>query len=77
MFWYILLASVVSSFVGSAITIWWCYRKTAYGTLKIDNTNPREPIYRFQINEETTDIIKKKQVILKVDSTYIYDDAQE
>ena len=77
MFWYILLASVVSSFVGSAITIWWCYRKTAYGTLKIDNTNSLEPIYRFQINEETTALIKKKQVILKIDSTYIYDDAQE
>lgn len=73
--WYILVA-IVSIIVGFTVSILWCYRKTTYGVLEVDGSNPNKPIFRFYIGD-TTDITQKKQVILKVKPTTIDTNTQE
>ena len=42
--------------------------KTAYGTLRIDHTDPEKDLYRIDIDGNFDNISKEKRIVLKVDS---------
>ena len=42
--------------------------KTAYGTLRIDHTDPEKDLYRIDIDGNFDNISKEKRIVLKVDN---------
>ena len=42
--------------------------QTAYGTLRIDHTDPEKDLYRIDIDGNFDNISKEKRIILKVDN---------
>ena len=58
---------ILCSLIGSVITwiIFSC--KTAYGTLRIDHSNPEKDVYRFDV-DDIDKLSKKKRIVLKVDN---------
>lgn len=58
-------------FVGIVIGLVWstiCYvGQVAFGTLRIDRSNPDKDIYRYDIRGDITDLPKKKKIVLRID----------
>lgn len=64
---YILVATAgiaIGMFVSYMVLI----GKTAYGTLRIDHTNPEKDLYRIDIDGNFDNISKEKRIVLKVDN---------
>lgn len=59
------LAGVLVGIVGSYI---FQVVQTAYGTLRIDHTDPEKDLYRIDIDGNFDNIAKEKRIILKVDN---------
>lgn len=58
--------SALGVITGSIVThiIW--FIRSAFGTLRIDHSNPEKDVYRFEVND--IDILsKKRQIVLKID----------
>lgn len=57
----------VGAFISSFLVSVLYYRKTAFGTLKVDRSNPEKDSYQIVIDD--LDIIaRKKQIVLKIDN---------
>lgn len=63
---------ILVAIAGIAIGIFATYiaiiGKTAWGTLRIDTTNPTKELYRIDIDGNFDNISKEKCIILKVDA---------
>ena len=44
------------------------FRRTTFGTLRIDNTNPEKTIYRIDLDCQLDLVSRKKRVMLKIDN---------
>lgn len=62
-YWFIVIGALIGSIVSNIIF----HMKTAYGTLKIDHSNPEKDVYRIEFNK-FDDIDKKKYLRLKIDN---------
>lgn len=60
------LMCVVSSLVGSIVTLLIIFLKSVHGTLRIDHSDPNKDIYRLDLNDLDV-LTRKKQVILDID----------
>lgn len=69
LFWNLFLDDVVLLISGVVIGINGCrlyfLLRSAYGVLKINETNPEKDIYRLEI-EDLDSLRKKKQIVLKI-----------
>ena len=69
LFWNLFLDDVVLLISGVVIGINGCrlyfLSRSAYGVLKINETNPEKDIYRLEI-EDLDSLRKKKQIVLKI-----------
>lgn len=63
---------ILVAMAGIAIGMFMSYMvligKTAYGTLRIDHTNPEKDLYRIDIDGNFDNISKEKRIVLKVDN---------
>ena len=55
------LVGIIGSYVFQVV-------QTAYGTLRIDRTDPEKDLYRIDIDGNFDNISKEKRIILKVDN---------
>lgn len=55
------LVGIIGSYVFQVV-------QTAYGTLRIDHTDPEKDLYRIDIDGNFDNISKEKRIILKVDN---------
>lgn len=55
------LVGIIGSYVFQVV-------QTAYGTLRIDHTDPKKDLYRIDIDGNFDNISKEKRIILKVDN---------
>lgn len=55
------LVGIIASYVFQVV-------QTAYGTLRIDHTDPEKDLYRIDIDGNFDNISKEKRIILKVDN---------
>lgn len=55
------LVGILASYVFQVV-------QTAYGTLRIDHTDPEKDLYRIDIDGNFDNISKEKRIILKVDN---------
>lgn len=65
-----MIGFIIGYIVGAVITvlIFVLYRDTAaYGTLRIDRSNPEKDIYRLDI-DDLYSLEKKKEIVLKIDN---------
>lgn len=65
--WYILF-SILGVAIGSVVTNFIFYLRTANGTLKIDHSNPKKDAYLFEVNSSLDKLGSKKRLILKIDN---------
>ena len=56
-----ILVGIFASYIFQAV-------QTAYGTLRIDHTDPEKDLYRIDIDGNFDNISKEKRIILKVDN---------
>ena len=59
------IAGVLVGIIGSYV---FQVAQTAYGTLRIDHTDPEKDLYRIDIDGNFDNISKEKRIILKVDN---------
>ena len=64
---WIILASVAGAIFGAIGASILHHSKLAFGTLKIDRTNPEKDIYRFDIKGDLVMLPKKKQIVMDID----------
>lgn len=64
---YILVA-MAGIAIGMFVSYMLLIGKTAYGTLRIDHTNPEKDLYRIDIDGNFDNISKEKRIVLKVDN---------
>lgn len=64
---YILVA-MVGIAIGMFVSYMVLVGKTAYGTLRIDHTDPEKDLYRIDIDGNFDNISKEKRVVLKIDN---------
>lgn len=64
---YILVA-MAGIAIGMFVSYMVLIGKTAYGTLRIDHTDPEKDLYRIDINGNFDNISKEKRIVLKVDN---------
>lgn len=64
---YILVA-MAGITIGMFVSYMVLIGKTAYGTLRIDHTNPEKDLYRIDIDGNFDNISKEKRIVLKVDN---------
>lgn len=57
---YILIFGL-GSLIGSAITVVYAFVTTAFGTLKIDHSNPEKDLYLFEIDD--LDKLSNKKIL--------------
>ena len=55
------LVGIIASYVFQVV-------QTAYGTLRIDHTDPEKDLYRIDIDGNFDNISKEKRIILKIDN---------
>lgn len=55
------LVGIIASYVFQVV-------QTAYGTLRIDHTDPEKDLYRIDIDGNFDNISKEKRIVLKVDN---------
>lgn len=55
------LVGIIASYIFQVV-------QTAYGTLRIDHTDPEKDLYRIDIDGNFDNISKEKRIILKVDN---------
>ena len=60
------LMCVVSSLVGSIVTVLIIFLKSVRGTLRIDHSDPNKEIYRLDLDDLDV-LTRKKLVILDID----------
>ena len=60
------LMCVVSSLLGSIVTVLIIFLKSVHGTLRIDHSDPNKDIYRLDLNDLDV-LTRKKRVILDID----------
>lgn len=60
------LMCVVSSLMGSIVTVLIIFLKSVRGTLRIDHSNPNKDIYRLDLDDLDV-LTRKKLVILDID----------
>ena len=60
------LMCVVSSLLGSIVTVLIIFLKSVRGTLRIDHSDPNKDIYRLDLDDLDV-LTRKKQVILDID----------
>lgn len=60
------LMCVVSSLVGSIVTVLIIFLKSVRGTLRIDHSDPNKDIYRLDLDDLDV-LTRKKLVILDID----------
>ena len=60
------LMCVVSSLVGSIVTVLIIFLKSVRGTLRIDHSDPNKDIHRLDFDDLAV-LERKKQVILDID----------
>ena len=60
------LMCVVSSLVGSIVTVLIIFLKSVRGTLRIDHSNPNKDMYRLELDDLDV-LTRKKLVILDID----------
>ena len=60
------LMCVVSSLVGSIVTLLIIFLKSVHGTLRIDHSNSNKDIYRLELDDLDV-LTRKKLVILDID----------
>ena len=58
---------LLAAFLGSVLTNVIYFKSTAFGTLKIDNSNPGKDVYRLDI-EHLDKVSKKKYIQLKIET---------
>lgn len=56
----------VACLISSVVTIIICNRRTAYGTLRIDHSNPEKDVYRIELGD-LDKLKKKRRIELKID----------
>lgn len=56
-----ILVGIIASYIFQVV-------QTAYGTLRIDHTDPEKDLYRIDIDGNFDNISKEKRIILKVDN---------
>ena len=64
---YILVA-MAGITIGMFVSYMLLIGKTAYGTLRIDHTDPEKDLYRIDIDGNFDNISKEKRIVLKVDN---------
>lgn len=64
---YILVA-MAGIAIGMFVSYMALIGKTAYGTLRIDHTDPEKDLYRIDIDGNFDNISKEKRIVLKVDN---------
>ena len=64
---YILVA-IAGIAIGMFVSYMLLIGKTAYGTLRIDHTDPEKDLYRIDIDGNFDNISKEKRIVLKVDN---------
>lgn len=64
---YILVA-MAGIAIGMFVSCMLLIGKTAYGTLRIDHTDPEKDLYRIDIDGNFDNISKEKRIVLKVDN---------
>ena len=64
---YILVA-MAGITIGMFVSYMVLIGKSAYGTLRIDHTNPEKDLYRIDIDGNFDNISKEKRIVLKVDN---------
>ena len=55
------LVGIIASYIFQVV-------QTAYGTLRIDHTDPEKDLYRIDIDGNFDNISKEKRIILKIDN---------
>lgn len=60
------LMCVVSSLVGSIVTVLIIFLKSVRGTLRIDHSDPNKDMYRLELDDLDV-LTRKKLVILDID----------
>ena len=60
------LMCVVSSLMGSIVTVLIIFLKSVRGTLRIDHSDPNKDMYRLELNDLDV-LTRKKLVILDID----------
>ena len=60
------LMCVVSSLVGSIVTVLIIFLKSVRGTLRIDHSDPNKDMYRIELDDLDV-LTRKKLVILDID----------
>ena len=53
--------------VGAVIVFIFQRVRTAFGTLRIDRSNPEKDVYRFDINGDIVNLPRKKRIVLRID----------
>ena len=61
------LMCVVSSLVGSIVTVLIIFLKSVRGTLRIDHSDPNKDMYRLELDDLDV-LTRKKLVILDIDN---------
>lgn len=56
----------VACLISSVVTIIVCNWRTAYGTLRIDHSNPEKDVYRIELGD-LDKLKKKRRIELKID----------
>ena len=64
---YILVA-MAGIAIGMFVSYMLLIGKTAYGTLRIDHTDPEKDLYRIDIDGNFDNISREKRIVLKVDN---------
>lgn len=57
---------IIGIFIGLLISFIHNMYKSAYGVLRIDHSNPKKDLYKFEINDLTA-LDKKTRITLKID----------
>lgn len=66
-YWWFIIGAIVGVIITSITCFIFNKKRSSYGTLKIDNSNPEKDIYRFEVRD-LDDLSRKKVIVLKVDN---------
>ena len=62
--WIASILGTIFGFIGATI---YYNARNAFGTLKIDRTNPEKDVYRFNINGDLDELPRKKRIMMRID----------
>ena len=66
-YWWFIIGAIVGVIITSITCFIFNKKRSSYGILKIDHSNPEKDVYRFEVLD-LDDLSRKKVIVLKVDN---------